>query len=348
MRIGILIPTYNRKKFLARSVASAVRQTHTDLEVLVIDDHSDDGTAELIAELSDPRLRYIYNARNAGLIENINRGIDFFSNEVQWCMILCDDDILDNDCIAKLVKSLMITNAKTIIHSHRIFVDEQDNIIGEATVSPQEETALHYLQERAIFWRQTYITGVLFNRKAFDEVNGYPRFSTGLAADDAFIFALSLKDRLVFEPDAVSYIRLHEGAESIISSGGIKKLHTLEEFKDYCYKTVMTSGAFGKKELRRFKWAVEKYLKSLNSAWWIQTASDVFRQKDKDSGSFAELLSLVKDDSARFSLRVKCDTALLRHAGVYPEVNRYYRLFWTAISEISHFFDIRIRHPRVR
>ena len=329
-------------------MASAFRQTHTDLEVLVIDDHSDDGTAELIAELSDPRLRYIYNARNAGLIENVNRGMALFSNEVQWCMILCDDDILDDNCIAKLVKSLVVTNAKSIIHSHRIFIDEQDNIIAEATVSPQEETALHYLQERAIFWRQTYITGVLFNRKAFDEVNGYPRFSTGLAADDAFIFALSLKDRLVFEPDAVSYIRLHEGAESITSAGGIKKLRTLKEFKEYCYNTVTTGSTFSKKELRQFKWAMGKYLKSLNSSWWIQTASDAFHQNSKDPGLLSELLSLVEDDTARFSLRVKCDSMLLRRTGGYAEANKCYRFFWSAISEISHFFDIRIRHPRVR
>ncbi len=348
MIVGVLIPTYQRKVFLQQALKSVIGQTDDKIEIIVIDNGSSDGTTEFMASVSDPRVRYIRNETNIGMIGSINKGINRFSDKVEWCTILSDDDVLDNNFILKLVHAINETNAKSIVHSRRIFIDHNGDTIREASHSPRTETALDYLQERAIFWRQTYLTGVLFNRRVFNEINGYPHFSTGLATDDAFIFALSLKDRLVFERHAISYIRLHEGAESITAADGIKKLHTLKQFKEYCYKAATASGALGKKEQHRFKRVMKKYLKSLNSSWWVQTASDALRRKGSAPRPPAELLSLVDDAGMQFDLRVKCDAALLRHAGWYPEVNRCYRFFWSAISEISHFYDIRIRHLRLR
>ena len=70
---------------------------------------------------------------------------------------------------------------KSIIHSHRIFIDKAGHRIREAALSPQEETAVEYIKKRAHFKRETYLTGVLFNREAFLSINGYPVFATGLA-----------------------------------------------------------------------------------------------------------------------------------------------------------------------
>jgi GT2 family glycosyltransferase len=74
--VSVVIPTYNRAYCIARAVDSALGQTHEDLEVLVVDDGSTDGTGRLVAERygSDSRVRYlaqanrgVAGARNAGL-----------------------------------------------------------------------------------------------------------------------------------------------------------------------------------------------------------------------------------------------------------------------------------------
>ena len=57
MKISVVIPLYNKARHIARALASVLCQTHTDLEVIVVDDGSTDGSAERARELADPRIR---------------------------------------------------------------------------------------------------------------------------------------------------------------------------------------------------------------------------------------------------------------------------------------------------
>lgn len=56
--ISVIIPTYNRAGLLERSVQSVLSQTYTNLELLIIDDCSNDNTGEIVKSLSDKRIRY--------------------------------------------------------------------------------------------------------------------------------------------------------------------------------------------------------------------------------------------------------------------------------------------------
>ncbi|MDX2097779.1 MAG: glycosyltransferase family 2 protein, partial [Leptolyngbyaceae cyanobacterium bins.59] len=64
--VSILITTYNRSKLLKRAIDSVLAQSFQDFELVVIDDHSTDDTPELMATLTDPRIRYIRRPENLG------------------------------------------------------------------------------------------------------------------------------------------------------------------------------------------------------------------------------------------------------------------------------------------
>ena len=74
--MSVLIAAYDAEAFLAATLASALGQTFTDLEVVVIDDGSHDGTASVVrrAAADDPRVRLIQQA-NRGLSATRNRGV---------------------------------------------------------------------------------------------------------------------------------------------------------------------------------------------------------------------------------------------------------------------------------
>lgn len=88
--VSVVIPTRGRPALVTRAVASALAQTHRDLEVVVVVDGPDPATPAALAELDDPRLRVVRldvsggapNARNAGVREA--RG--------GWVALLDDDD----------------------------------------------------------------------------------------------------------------------------------------------------------------------------------------------------------------------------------------------------------------
>lgn len=64
--VTIMIPTYNQAEFVGDAIRSALAQTYSNLEVVVGDDASTDGTGAVVATFSDPRLRYVRNETNLG------------------------------------------------------------------------------------------------------------------------------------------------------------------------------------------------------------------------------------------------------------------------------------------
>lgn len=69
------MPVFNGARYLRQAVDSILRQSFTDLELLLIDDGSSDGSADIINSYSDPRMRLVRNGANLGLIETLNRGL---------------------------------------------------------------------------------------------------------------------------------------------------------------------------------------------------------------------------------------------------------------------------------
>lgn len=93
--LSIIVPTYNRAAFLGRALESAVRQSWTDFELIVVNDASTDETAALLADLQtrEPRLRVIQHqhgrhgpaaARNLGLAQARGTWVAFLDSDDEW------------------------------------------------------------------------------------------------------------------------------------------------------------------------------------------------------------------------------------------------------------------------
>jgi glycosyltransferase involved in cell wall biosynthesis len=88
----IAIPTFNRAQWLRRCVASALSQTFSSYEVVVSDNASEDETADVLDQLSDPRLRVLRQESNIGPIRNWNACLA--SAHGSYVVMLSDDDIV--------------------------------------------------------------------------------------------------------------------------------------------------------------------------------------------------------------------------------------------------------------
>lgn len=88
--VSIVLPTFNRLDVIGRAVASVLKQSHQNWELIVVDDGSTDGTRARIESL-DPRIRYIeqsnqgvYVARNTGLSAARGRLVTFMDSDDEW------------------------------------------------------------------------------------------------------------------------------------------------------------------------------------------------------------------------------------------------------------------------
>ena len=89
--VSICIPSYNRVGLVSQAIESALSQTETDVEVILIDDGSTDGTLGVAARYADSRFRIEKNACRLGLSGNMNRCLELASGT--YVKILCDDDL---------------------------------------------------------------------------------------------------------------------------------------------------------------------------------------------------------------------------------------------------------------
>src|ERR1039457_205207 len=92
--VSVIIPTRDRVGFLRRAVASVLKQSQSDLELIIVDDASVDGTAAYLAEMErqDGRVRVLRNsaprggagARNEGISESLGQWIAFLDDDDEW------------------------------------------------------------------------------------------------------------------------------------------------------------------------------------------------------------------------------------------------------------------------
>ena len=95
--VSVIIPTYNRRALLGRAVDSALKQTERDIEVIIADDGSTDGTEALFAGETDPRVRYC-RLPHAGACAARNAGIDLARGK--YIAFLDSDDVWRPDKLA--------------------------------------------------------------------------------------------------------------------------------------------------------------------------------------------------------------------------------------------------------
>ena len=124
-RVSIVIPTYNCDRFLGRAVDTALSQSYTDHEIIVVDDGSTDGTADLIAQY-EQRVRY-YRQSNRGVSAARNLALDYATGE--FIAYLDADDMWYPQKLEAQVAFLDTHKECGLVHTEVSVIDEDDEIL---------------------------------------------------------------------------------------------------------------------------------------------------------------------------------------------------------------------------
>jgi len=112
------------------TIDSALTQTYSDLDIVVVNDGSSDGTGEFLDSITDPRVRVIHNETNLGAEGNWNRTLQ----EVRgpFFKLLCHDDTLERNAVATEVAALEANDNAVMTASLRNIIDEHDRVVIKA------------------------------------------------------------------------------------------------------------------------------------------------------------------------------------------------------------------------
>lgn len=129
--VSVVIPTYNRTKYLPFAIESALSQTFRDFELIISDDASTEDVETVVNSFHDPRIRYRRNPRNFG--QAMNNLAAFREAKGIYVTNLHDDDIWETEFLAKLVPHLQENDDVALVFSNHHVMDEMGIIDNDFT-----------------------------------------------------------------------------------------------------------------------------------------------------------------------------------------------------------------------
>lgn len=138
--VSVIIPTHDRIRLVRRMIGCALGQHGTDLEVVVVDDGSTDGTSEVLGEHFDPRVRIVRNETARGEAGARNRGIE--TARGRWLAFADDDDLWAPDKLRLQLDAIAVTPGAAWACVGAVEVDEHLDLLGWAPCPTPDEQPL--------------------------------------------------------------------------------------------------------------------------------------------------------------------------------------------------------------
>lgn len=136
--ISVIVPVYNIKEYLERCVNSILAQTWKNLEILLVDDGSDDGTEKLVDELGEKEGRIrVFHKENGGSSSARNLGIR--EAKGTYLGFVDSDDYIEPFMYERLYRAIKETGMP-VAQGGRREIDEQGNVLPDICVPPKEQT----------------------------------------------------------------------------------------------------------------------------------------------------------------------------------------------------------------
>ena len=226
--VSVCIPTYNGAEYLADCIDSVLAQTHSDLELLIVDDCSSDDSVEIAHGYArrDSRVRISVNSTNLGLGGNWNRSVHLSRGE--WIKFVFQDDLISPECLRRMLAAAA-TSKVPMVSCARDFIFESGT---------KEDTRQFYLNHQAQItaayrdsnqWSAQRVaeialqpigvnllgepTAVLLHRSVFERFGLFNPY-LGRSCDLEYWIRVGSNTGTMHIPEVLATFRVHAGATS--------------------------------------------------------------------------------------------------------------------------------------
>jgi GT2 family glycosyltransferase len=212
-RVSLVTPSYNQGQFIEEAIRSVLLQGYPDLEYIIIDGGSTDGSVEIIRKY-EPWLAYWVSEPDRGQSHAINKGLERSTGQLfNWHN---SDDVLTPNSLAITAAAMVNFPTASYAHGYRIVIDGQGNVLRDTKHSFDSETG--FVPERT--QSVSNLTGgqqpgCLMDRDLVVEVGGVDE-NLHYVMDRDLTLRLELVKPPLYVNHPVIYLRIHSEAKSLL------------------------------------------------------------------------------------------------------------------------------------
>ena len=205
--ITVGIPNYNNAKFIARALDSVIKQTYSDLEIIVVDNNSTDNTDNVLSSFDDPRISVI-KVNNGGSIA-ISRNIILDKAQGDWIAFLDSDDWWDLNKLNECSKCFR-EGIDLIYHDLKVVFENNGKALGKSIKSRKLRKPV--FQDLLINGNTIATSSVVVRSSMLRRVNGMNESKDMFGIEDfnAWLKISQITDGFKFVSKDLGFYRVHD------------------------------------------------------------------------------------------------------------------------------------------
>jgi glycosyltransferase involved in cell wall biosynthesis len=222
-RVSVGMPAYNSERTIQSAIDSILSQTFTDLELIIVDNASTDGTVALCEAVAarDPRVRVVRNPVNLGVNPNYRKVAQLATGEFfKWHST---NDLLDPDYLAACV-AVLEARADVVLAFGRTVIFQTDPAAGTAyddRMNADDDEPLVRFRRTADLLRLNNAINGLIRRETLMRTTVHPDY---LSSDNIVLSELALEGKIVLVPTTRFFRRMDKGSATALQSTSTVRL----------------------------------------------------------------------------------------------------------------------------
>ncbi|TPN94536.1 glycosyltransferase family A protein [Mesorhizobium sp. B1-1-5] len=202
MKLSVIMPVYNRERYVVAALRSLIRQRDAaDLDIIVIDDGSTDGSAQAVRAMMDeaPCIR-LFQQENMGVTQARNSGLSRLNPETELVSFLDSDDISPAGRFAADLDLFRRDPSLELTYSRMMLVDR----IDDETLEPTRDS-------NSITVRGIHLSAAIFSRRLVDRIGTFDEDFIQAEDTDFLLRSFEIGPRCALPDTLALYYRRHAG-----------------------------------------------------------------------------------------------------------------------------------------
>lgn len=223
LKVSIITVVYNRKKTIARAIESVLKQTYQEIEYIIIDGCSTDGTVEILQTYNDGRISKLISEPDGGIYSALNKGLQLATGDVVG-FIHSDDFLAHENVVAQLASVFEKDETCDMVYGDLSFFDSEN--IDKVTRNYSSKFFKTWMMRFAL---QPAHPTVYARKRVYETVGGFNE-NYRISADFDWLLRFFWFTKYNFQYLPITMVNMQQGGAS---TGGLKSMikHNREDLE---------------------------------------------------------------------------------------------------------------------